>query len=297
MKIVVIYNPKSGSKSFSEENFKLLVSTKLKNSDFEFEFMNIHNNKIDIERLIKNKNQLKAVLISGGDGTISSFIKIGVETNIPIGIIPNGTFNNFAQDNNIPLEIEDALNTIALFNTKEIDVAMVNDKYFVNNSSIGLYVHSVKIRERTKKIYKLNKLTTMFFAIIRIFYLFPMIYVEIKSDGKSFKSKTPFVFVGNNKYQFDLLSLGERKSLTKGKLYVHFSKCKYRFCLIKIGFKALINRLYDEKDLIINEIDEIVISSKKKKINVAADGEIYQMNSPLRYKIIPKAIKLIVPVE
>ncbi|MBL1213324.1 MAG: hypothetical protein HND52_08210 [Ignavibacteriae bacterium] len=296
MKILVIFNPKSGPDTFNTNEFKDKVLSILKtgeNENTEFVFIDITTDNIDAEKIKHEAEEIKAIIISGGDGTISSFVNLVVENNIPLGIIPNGTFNNFASDNGIPENTEEALKVIKNFNVKEIDIGTINGDYFVNNSSIGLYTTSVKIREKTQKEYRLNKLTAMSLALIRTFYLFPMIYVEVKTEGKVFKDKTPFVFIGNNKYHFNLLSLGMRESLVAGKIYVYHTKCKYRWCLIRIAVKALFSFLHKEKDFISNSAEEIIIHSRKKKITVAADGELYKMDTPLTYKITPKAVKLL----
>jgi diacylglycerol kinase family enzyme len=298
MKIIVIFNPKSGPDTFNPDDFKEKVLSALKteeNKNIDIVFYDITKDKIDGDRIKSEAQKIKAIIISGGDGTISSNINLAVENDIPMGIIPNGTFNNFAGDNGIPEDTDEALKIIKEFNSTEIDIGTINGDYFINNSSIGLYTTSVKIRERTKKEYSLNKLTAMSLALIRTFYLFPMIYAEIKTKESVFKDKTPFVFIGNNKYYFNLLSLGMRDSLAAGKLYVYHTKCKYRLCLFRIAVKALFSFLQNEKDFDATSAEEITIHSKKKKITVAADGELYKMNTPLTYKILPRAVKLLVP--
>lgn len=295
MEIILIYNSKSGSSnSFTKESIMKSLADNF-GDNYKIIVLDARENQLKDHIENVGRDNIKMVLIAGGDGTISSYIELMVNYKLTLGIIPSGTFNNFARDCEIPLNRDEALKVIANNETIEIDAVKVNDKYFVNNSSIGLYVHSVKIRERNQEQYSLNKFSAMLLAMVRVFYFFPMVYIEIKSKEFKSKIKTPFVFIGNNEYEFDLLSLGARKSLNEGKLYVYYSKCKYRFCLIKIGFKALFGALKNEKDFIAESVNEFTIHSKKRKITVAADGEIFKMNTPLHYQIIPKAIKLIVP--
>ncbi len=295
MEIILIYNSKSGSSNIITKDTILKKLMDHFGDKYKINILDARENKLKDHIEAAGKGNIKMVIIAGGDGTISSYIESIINYKLTLGVIPEGTFNNFAGDCNIPSKLDDALKVIADNNIIEIDAVKVNDKYFVNNSSIGLYVHSVKIRERNQEQYSLNKFSAMLLAMVRVFYFFPMVYIEIKSKEFKSKIKTPFVFIGNNEYEFDLLSLGARKSLNEGKLYVYYSKCKYRFCLIKIGFKALFGALKNEKDFIAESVKEFTIHSKKRKITVAADGEIFKINTPLHYQIIPKAIKLIVP--
>lgn len=298
MKILVFYNPASGNKNNSTEEFKDQIINEL-NSDsknnYEIVFIDILNETIDEDEIKKESTNIKALIISGGDGSISAFAKLAIENNIPLGILPSGTFNNFATDNGIPNDFKEALKIIKQFYTTKIDAAIVNDRYFVNNSSIGLYTTSVKIRERIRKEYGLNKFVSMLFAIVKTFYLFPMIYIEVDSQGKIIKKKTPFVFIGNNKYEFSLLRTGNRKSLNDGKLHVYYSTCKYRLCLLKITFQTILNTQNSAENIISKSVNEFTIYSKKKYLTVATDGEISKMSSPLKYQIKHNALLLIVP--
>ena len=154
MKLIVIYNPKSGTKNNSVEEFKRTVSEKL--TEFQGQvvdiiFKDVTKNNLSTEYFINKGKPIKAIIIAGGDGTISSNIQYAVENKIPLGIIPSGTFNNFASDNNIPDDLMGALNIIKNFNVSSIDIGKVGKKYFINNSSIGLYAKSVMIREKTQK--------------------------------------------------------------------------------------------------------------------------------------------------
>ncbi len=300
MKIFLFYNPTSGSKNISTEEFKNQIINEL-NSDsknnYEIVFIDILTETINEDEIKKESANIKALIVSGGDGSISTFAKLAIENNIPLGILPSGTFNNFATDNGIPNDFKEALKIIKQFNATKIDAAKINDRYFVNNSSIGLYTTSVKIRERIRKDYGLNKFSAMLFAIVKTLYLFPMIYIEVESNGKIIKKKTPFVFIGNNKYEFNLLRIGTRKSLNDGLLHIYYSKCKYRFCLLKITLQTIFNSQQSSEYIISNSVNEFTIYSKKKHLTVAADGEIFRMSSPLKYEIKPKALLLIVPYK
>lgn len=298
MKILVFYNPASGADDKSTEEFKNQIIYEL-NSDAknnnEIVFIDILTETINEDEIKKESANIKALIISGGDGSISAFAKQAVENNIPLGILPSGTFNNFATDNGIPNDFKEALNIIKQFKTTKIDAAIVNDRYFVNNSSIGLYTTSVKIRERIRKDYGLNKFIAMLFAIVKTFILFPMIYIEVESKGKIIKKKTPFVFIGNNKYEFNLLKIGNRKSLNNGTLHVYYSKCTSRLCLLKITLQTIFKSQKRPENIISKSVTEFTIYSKKKYLTVAADGELFKMSSPLKYQIKHNALSLIVP--
>ena len=79
--------------------------------------------------------------ISGGDGSIGAVVKIAIEYQLPVVVLPGGTRCHFARDLGLdPKRIADALTG---FNGVErrIDVGVINDRYFLNNASFGLYQH------------------------------------------------------------------------------------------------------------------------------------------------------------
>ncbi|MEO6912955.1 MAG: diacylglycerol kinase family protein, partial [Candidatus Baltobacteraceae bacterium] len=84
------------------------------------------------------RDRIDCVIVGGGDGTVISMIPGLLESKLPLGIIPLGTFNDLARTLEVPLEIEEAAARIAAGNVRTIDIARVNGAYFVNEASIGL---------------------------------------------------------------------------------------------------------------------------------------------------------------
>src|SRR5512141_1186512 len=53
-----------------------------------------------------------AVLVAGGDGTVSAAASMLVGATRPLGVVPTGTRNNFARDLGLPLDLDAALAVI-----------------------------------------------------------------------------------------------------------------------------------------------------------------------------------------
>ena len=65
---------------------------------------------------------------------------------IPLGVIPAGTINHFAREVGVGRDVAQALRVLAGGYTLPVDAARVNERIFLNNSSIGLYARVVEIR-------------------------------------------------------------------------------------------------------------------------------------------------------
>jgi YegS/Rv2252/BmrU family lipid kinase len=82
--------------------------------------------------------KVDAVVIAGGDGTLARHLPSALRLDVPVGLIPLGTFNELARTLGIPTEVDAACETIASGRTRSIDVASVNGAYYVNEASVGL---------------------------------------------------------------------------------------------------------------------------------------------------------------
>ncbi len=230
----------------------------------------------------------------GGDGTLALIANAVYKAGKTFGILPLGTLNHFSKDLGIPQDIPGAVAVISLNHTRSIDLGEVNGRIFINNSSIGLYPRIVRHREAQQERLGRGKWYAAFLAAVRVFSRSPFYRVRFHLDGHSFLRKVPFVFVGNNLYQMDLYNIGTRETLDKGKLSVYFLHRGGRWGVVKLLFRTLIGRLKQWRDFEEIETEEITIDTRKTKIMVALDGEVVIMETPLEYRIVPKALKVLV---
>ncbi|MEY4953200.1 MAG: hypothetical protein RL299_1624, partial [Pseudomonadota bacterium] len=91
------------------------------------------------------------VVAGGGDGTQNAVASVLVGTDVAMGVLPMGTLNHFAKDMGIPLDIDQAVETVITGQTTRIDVGKVNDRIFLNNASLGLYPRIVRERETLQR--------------------------------------------------------------------------------------------------------------------------------------------------
>ena len=251
----------------------------------------------EIVRLAKQaaKGDAEIVVAGGGDGTISAVAAEIALTGKTLGVLPLGTLNNFSKDLRIPQNLSSAVRTIAQGEAVNIDLAEVNGRVFINNSSIGLYPKMVIRRERQQQKLGRGKWAAAMWASLRMFRVSPFLKVEIELNGQIFERKTPFVFVGNNEYEMDLYNIGRRRALNNGKLSLYFLHRQGRWGLIVLAWKTLTRQLRQWKDFEAVETEHIIVKKKRKRARVAIDGETMIMATPLEYRILPGALKVIVP--
>ena len=71
---------------------------------------------------------------------------------------------------------------------------------------------------------------------------------RLVAGGHRFARRTPFVFIGNNEYKMQGLSIGERDSLNDGKLSLYVAQRPGRLGLLRFAWRALLGKLADERD-------------------------------------------------
>lgn len=237
------------------------------------------------------------LVAGGGDGTISAAAAALAGTGRPLGILPLGTLNHLARDAGIPTKLSAALAVIAGGHVRTIDVAEVNGRVFVNNSSVGLYPNMVRLREAERERAGRSKRLAMLSAGLHTLRSFREHRLWISAAGFEAPVRTPLLFVGNNRYVVNLFALGTRERLDEGKLCLYAVRGRSRARFLWAGLRGIFGKLDQQRDFITAYPEEVEISSDRAALIVSIDGEAVPMKTPLRYRIRPGALKLIVPED
>jgi diacylglycerol kinase family enzyme len=240
-----------------------------------------------------------AIVAAGGDGTVNAVASAVAGTGIPMGVLPLGTLNHFAKDLRLPPDLSGAIHCIGAGHVAAVDAAEVNGQLFVNNSSLGFYPRVIKHRDRLRARMVLSKGVAMLYALRAVFRRYPQVEVTLEvapgAAGRTVHRVTPFVFVGNNRYALHLMALGTRRRLDRGELCAYVAHRPGRFGLVRLLVMALFRRLKHAKDFDSFALQELTVSTPKRRLVVSIDGELLHLAPPLRYRIRPGALKVIVP--
>lgn len=238
--------------------------------------------------------ELDAVIVSGGDGTIRTIAEVLADSGVPLGVIPGGTFNHFAKDLRIPLRPDEAVAVIAAGQLHPVDAGEVNDKIFINNSSIGVYPYLVVDRERRRR-HGLPKLLAMAWAVFRAVRNIPVRRLSVTAEGWTERLRSPLVFVGNNEYNVSGRQAGTRDRMNDGKLSLLIARHQSVPRLMLLGLRAMLGMLNQSSDLRMTAVPSVTVASRRHRLLVAFDGEVERMSTPLHYKIRPNALCVFAP--
>lgn len=247
---------------------------------------------------IEGSRSVDVLVAGGGDGTISLAASVAVRAGITLGILPLGTLNHLARDAGIPPDLEAAAAIIAAGNVRRIDVAELNGRIFVNNSAVGLYPVMVRQREAQRRKLGRSKRLAMLVASIRALRHFGRYRLRIRAGGQEAPIRTPLLFVGNNRYETALFTLGHRSALDHGELCLYALLARTRRQLIGIALRGMIGTLDQQQDFVsLTGISEVEVEAERPMLSVSADGETLQVETPLHYRILPGALRLLIPPQ
>ena len=242
------------------------------------------------------RGDAETIVAGGGDGTISSVASVIIGTDKRLGVLPFGTMNHFAKDLGIPLDLAGAVEIIVAGHATNVDVGEVNGHIFINNSSLGLYPSLVHKREKQQQL-GWGKWPAYIWAALAVMRRYPFLNVHVGVEGADLKSRTPFVFIGNNEYEMETLDIGGRAHLDKGELSLYMTNRTGRLGLMRLALRALLGGLRQEKDFVVLCTKEVRIETKHKRVRVALDGEVTRLAPPLHYRARPGALRVLVPAK
>jgi diacylglycerol kinase (ATP) len=250
----------------------------------------------DIKQLIRDavKQGFQLFISAGGDGTLSSVIDGLVGSEIPLIIIPTGTWNALARALDIPLQVEPAIDLLFQpHRIQAIDAMQVGQNYFVLSVSAGIGAMAMQDVERKDKR-RLGKLADLQKAIAEVLQ-FRAFQFEVKIDGTLTKFRASELMVANTSILgLKALRLDPSIRMDDGKLNV----CRIYANTVAEYLKLGLSMMRGDQDrnwnvLCVEALQEVEINSRDR-LPVQGDGELIGQ-LPVTVKLRPKAIKIVTP--
>lgn len=234
------------------------------------------------------------LVVGGGDGTINCGASAVVGRKIPLGVLPLGTLNHFAKDLGIPLDLDEAAKVLLEGVVCKVDVGEVNGRIFLNNSSLGVYPAIVRLRDKYRATLR-GKWLAALWAGLTVMRRNPFLAVRIVVEGEKIVRRTPLVLVANNEYRMSGINAGTRESLARGHLALYVVNAEQRPGLLRLAWQVLLKGAERAKEIDLITVEEVTIETKRRRLQVATDGEVFTLESPLNYRIRPGALRVHVP--
>lgn len=294
-KSFIVVNPVAGVTQPEEVREKIESALQAREIPFEiYETTGTDNFRQIIQNAIQRGFRL--VIAAGGDGTLSGVVDGLVDTQIPLLILPTGTWNALAQALDIPLQIDAAIEL--LFHEhriQTIDAMQVAKNYFVLSISAGVGSRTMEDVKREEKR-RFGRLADLRSAIVHVLE-FRSHTFEVKIDGQFTKFRASELMVANSSILgLKILRLDPDIRMDDGKLNV----CRIYANTITEYLRLATSMLRgDQKHnwniYCMEALQEVEINSREK-LPVQGDGELIGQ-LPVKVKIHPKAVQIVTPVH
>lgn len=237
----------------------------------------------------------RRLLVVGGDGTIGTAAATLVEMSAELAVLPGGTLNHFARDLGISTEAAEAVTLATSGTARGVDVGMVNDRLFLNTSSVGVYVRFVHVREELEKRFGYRLASVI--AAFRIMLTVRLMAVEVVVDGEKRIHRSPLVFIGVGERALQLPAMGQRVEGGQRGLHVMVIRGRARTRLLALGLTAAVRGMDSASRTPHFEsfiVDELHIGMRGRG-TVAVDGEVVELKTPLVYSLKRDALSVVCP--
>lgn len=294
-RILFIYNPHAG---------KGLIRSKLADimdiisrADYEIVIYPTKGYKDAYHKVLGFEEEYERIICSGGDGTLDEVVTgmMGRKKKIPIGYIPAGTTNDFANSLQIPKDMLEAAHVAAHGEKFACDIGRFNNDIFVYIAAFGLFTDvSYETKQEVKNV--LGHLAYVLEGATRLLDI-PSYRMKVIHDDETIEDEFVYGMVTNSR------SVGGFHTMVDKN--VKFDDGKFEVTLIKtpknpIALQEIIAAL------LINQIDtKYMYSFKTSKIEFESveqipwtlDGEFGGQHDHVKIKNAKKALKIMIPKE
>lgn len=292
-RMLFVYNPRAGQEAIKGSLSRILEEF----TRYDYEIV-VHPTKkaLDAERIVeKQGNEFDLIVCSGGDGTLDEVVT-GMRRGAvrsPLGYIPAGSTNDFANSLGIPRQMRLAAKAIMEGSVYSCDIGRMGDDYFVYVAAFGTLS---EVSYKTSQDWK-NMLGHLAYILEGVKSL-----TNVKSWRMRWESEE---YAGGGEFLYGMVtnsnSVGGFRGIT-GK-DVTLNDGMFEVTLIKkpdnfIEWPAIIN------SVLTGEHSDYVVSFKTAKLEFFAeeavpwtrDGEYGGDHTQCVIENIPRALPIIVPV-
>ncbi len=239
----------------------------------------------------EHRELIDAVIVGGGDGTVSAVAGVLAGSDLPLGVLPMGTGNDFARTVGIPQDLAAAAGIIAAGGTTLVDVGDVNGIGFLNVASIGISASlATEITTETKR-----RFGPLGYALgtLRVLLRARPFRATIRSASGDARVATLQIAIGNGRHYGGGLTIAPDARIDDGRLDLYSLETRrlWRLAVLAPSFPSGEHRAAPDVRADRGDWFEVT-TTRPRPVNV--DGEIRTM-TPARFSVRPAALRIFAP--
>jgi diacylglycerol kinase (ATP) len=231
------------------------------------------------------------VILGGGDGTLNGAAAALQETQLPFGVLPLGTANDFARTIGVPRDLARAAQIIIDGHRRPVDLGEVNGHFFFNVASIGFSAALARqLTAEAKRRWGTLGYALAAFNLLRQSRPFT---VEIDHDGTIERVKTVQISVGNGRFYGGGMTVEKDAAPDDGRLDVYSLEIDHWWELLALAPSLRRGTHGNWRKVRAFSATDLVIRTKRPH-DINADGEIVS-ETPATFRIRAKAVTVFAP--
>lgn len=297
---VIVINAASGSNDCAQ--VRASITNRLTEAGCDVEFVAIEDtSRIQdyASKAAKRARDWEAQLVAaGGDGTINAVVAAALEHDVPLAVLPKGTFNFFGRTHGIPETTDAGIDVLLRGRLVPAQVARVNDRTFIVNASVGLYPQVLEDREAWKQRFGRGRLIAFFSGLATLLRGYHSLRLQITdAEGETRELRTPTLVVVNNALQLELIGIADAPTIASGHLVAITLKHVGKLQMIGLILRGAFGKLGEAERVQTFRFRRMTVETRgrKRRFKIALDGEIFRMDAPLVFEALPDALQLLVP--
>lgn len=293
--VCVILNERSGD--HSEGDRRARISALLDEAGIESKIAVPSGDEDLVAFARKSLEQSGAEMLvaAGGDGTIAAVAAASHDAGVPMGVIPQGTFNYFARGLEIPEDMEGAIEVLATGRLHDMPLGEVNGEVFLNNTSLGVYPLILQRRESIYERWGRSRLAAYWSVILALTGFRRPLKLRLTLDGREERLRTPLAFVAKSAYQLERFNLDGADAIRDGHFALFTAKGERSIDLVRTALKLAGGSAQNGSDFDLQIARDITIHTGRKHTLVARDGEKTLMKTPIRIRLRDAPLQVMVP--
>ena len=245
-----------------------------------------------IARICKERS-CDALVVGGGDGTVSAAAAAAAGSDVAIGILPLGTMNLFARSLNIPLELRAAAEALATAERIAVDIGVVNGRHFIHHVTLGLHPRLIRVRERRAYGSRLGKIWASIHAWWIVLRQPRLLSARLDIDGEILERRTAAILISNNALGDGHLPYAD--DLRQGQLGAYIAKARRWPDLLQLTAQITLGTISGTPLLESWTARSIEITLPNGPTTASVDGELVGLETPLRLTVRRRALTVLRP--
>lgn len=287
--IIFIVNPFAGHGS--KAKIPRLIEEMVNREKYDFDIVCTKHGGHAAELAGQAKEEgVDAVVAVGGDGTVNEVASSLIYSDIALGIIPGGSGNGLSMHLGIGRNARKALSVIDKFQTKVIDTAAVNDRFYVNMAGVGI---DGLVAYKTKQSSKRGFSTYLKGALTEAIKYKNQVY-KVEIEGKEFEGKFLSINVANGSmfgYNFTVAPTADTCDGLMDALMIHDA---HKIDYFGNAWRFWAGRIHKSKFASLEKTSSIKVTSYDDSY-IHIDGEGYPCRAgELEFKVMKESLKVII---